>query len=567
MQWGRIRLNTGMATWYASLLTDSTTAGLLVGVTVSGAVGMLLGGIRVMGVSLGVAGALFAGIAWDLLVWQGHRPAGMSGGHNPTLEFLREFGLILFVYAIGLMVGPGFFDRLRAHGVRWNLLAVLVIGLGAGVASMAWWLLALPGSLVVGLLAGATTNTPSLAAAGQALGNLSPEAQTAARELAAAGYAISYPLGIVGIIVTLIVVRRFARADPVEPVSTPTLDRRALLVTKPTAIGLTLRELRQRVGGKVLVSRVARGDGYVVPGPELMLEKSDVVLAVGASADLDVLENICGERSPRDLLAEPGELQIRNMLVSERMAALHTLSALDPGATHAVTVTRIVRAGVELLATEGIALQLGDRLRVVGTAEALERFARVVGDSARALENADLVPFLTGILLGVVLGSIPIAIPGLPAPLKLGLAGGPLFVALIVAARGRLGRADVYLPSATIHFMKEFGIVLFLSCVGLLSGEAFLRTVTRPDGWMLITIGALITVLPLAITATVALIWRRTYGEIAGLLAGSMTDPPALAFAQATATGEIPARIYATVYPLTMLARITCAQVLMLLLT
>lgn len=556
-----------MAAWYAPLITDSTTAGLLVGVTVSGAVGMLLGAVRFMGVSLGVAGALFAGIAWDLLVWQGNRPVGAAIGHNPTLEFLRDFGLILFVYAIGLTVGPGFFDRLRAQGLRWNFLAVMVIGLGSMVAAGAWWLMALPGPLAVGLLAGATTNTPSLAAAGQALGNLPPEAQIAARELAAAGYAISYPLGIVGIIVTLMVVRKFARPDVVEPTATSVLARRTLLISKDTAIGHRLREVRLRAGGKVLISRVARGSGYVVPGPDLVLASSDVVLAVGAPADLDALQAVCGEPSPRDLLAEPGELQIRNMLVSEKRAALHILSALDPGAKHAVTVTRIVRAGVELLATEGVALHLGDRLRVVGTPEALERFARLVGDSARALEHADLVPFFTGILLGVILGSIPIAIPGLPAALKLGLAGGPLFIALLVAARGRLGRADVYLPSAAIFFMKEFGIVLFLGCVGLLSGDAFLKTVSRPDGLSLIGIGALITVVPLVIISVVALLWRRTYGEIAGLLAGSMTDPPALAFAQATANGEVPARIYATVYPLTMLARIACAQVLMLLLT
>ncbi len=557
-----------MSHWYSSLLTDSTTAGLLVGVTVSGAVGMLLGGIRILGISLGVAGAMFAGIAWELLVWQGGQPAGTSAVHNPTLEFLRDFGLILFVYAIGLTVGPGFFERLREQGLRWNLLSILVIGLGSGVAACAWWLMALQGPLVVGLLAGATTNTPSLAAASQATASLPDVAQVAARELAAAGYAISYPLGIIGIIATLMVVKRFAKADVIETTTTTTaLDRRAVRLTNSAIRGLDLHELRQLVGGRALISRVARGAGFVVLGPELKLEIDDVVLAVGVPADLDALEALAGERSSRDLLAEPGDMKIRNMLVSERMAALKPLMALDPHATHGVTVTRIVRAGVELLATDGVALQLGDRLRVVGTTEDLERFARVVGDSARALEHADLVPFLTGILLGVVLGSIPLAIPGLPAALKLGLAGGPLLVALLVAARGRLGRADVYLPSATILFMKEFGIILFLSCVGLLSGEAFLQTVTRPDGLLLIGLGALITVLPLVIVAVITLMMRRTYGEIAGLLAGSMTDPPALAFAQAMATGETPARIYATVYPLTMLMRIACAQVLMLLLT
>jgi putative transport protein len=374
-------------------------------------------------------------------------------------------------------------------------------------------------------------------------------------------------LGIVGIIMTLVVVRRYARPDPPTVRAVSPLERRALVVQKPEAVGITLSELRQRAGGRVLISRVARGPDYVVTSPALTLLADDVILAVGAPADLDALEGLCGSRSPRDLLTEPSELKIRNMLVSEKMAALRTLSALDPGATQAVTVTRIERAGVELLATEGIPLQLGDRLRVVGPSEALERFARVVGNSAPALDHANLVPFLLGILLGVVLGSIPLAIPGLPAALKLGLAGGPLLVALLVAARGRLGQADVYLPSAAIFFMKEFGIVLFLSCVGLLSGEAFMRTISRPDGFVLIGIGVLITTLPLMIVAALALFWKYPYGLIAGLIAGGMTDPPALAFAQASATSESPSRIYATVYPLTMLARIACAQILILLLS
>jgi putative transport protein len=553
--------------WYSALLTDSTTSGLLVGVTISGAAGMLLGGVRIVGVSLGVAGAMFAGIAWDLLVWQGNRPSSAPPGHNPTLEFLRDFGLILFVYAIGLTVGPGFFERLRAQGLRWNALAMLVVTLGSLVAAGAWWLLTLPGPLIVGLLAGATTNTPSLAAASQALSGKPETTQTAAREMAAAGYAITYPLGIIGIIMTLVVVRRYARPDPPTVRTVSALERRALVVQKTAAVGMTLSQLRQRAGGQVLISRVARGSDYVVTSPALTLVADDVILAVGAPADLDALEGLCGSRSPRDLLAEPSELKIRNMLVSEKMAALRTLSALDPGATQAVTVTRIERAGVELLATEGIPLQLGDRLRVVGPSEALERFARVVGNSAPALDRANLVPFFLGILLGVVLGSIPLAIPGLPAALKLGLAGGPLLVALLVAARGRLGRADVYLPSAAIFFMKEFGIVLFLSCVGLLSGEAFLRTISRPDGFVLIGIGVLITTVPLMIVAALALFWKYPYGLIAGLIAGGMTDPPALAFAQASATSESPSRIYATVYPLTMLARIACAQILILLLS
>lgn len=553
--------------WYSTLLTDTTSAGIMTGVAVSGAVGMLLGSIRIAGISLGVAGALFAGIAWNLLVWSpGHASAATVSSHNPTIEFLREFGLILFVYAIGLTVGPGFFDRMRAQGLRWNLLAALVVVLGCGVTALAWWLLGMPGPLAVGLLAGATTNTPSLAAATQALGGGPTAAE--ALDLAAAGYAIAYPLGIVGIIGTMLLLRRIARPDATIDAGAgdaPPLGRRALRIANPGAVGLDLRTLTDRCGG-VIVSRLQRADAPLAPEPGQVLALDDHLLGVGTTTALDRLESLCGARSEVDLLARQPELQIRHLLVSNHAVSLRTLGSLDPLITHGVTVTRISRAGIELLATGDTTLHRGDRLRAVGTTEALDRFAGMVGDSGRALEHPDLVPVLVGIALGVVLGSIPVTVPGIPAPLKLGLAGGPLLVALLVAARGRLGPVDIYLPSAAILFMKEMGILLFLSCVGLLSGDAFVATLLRPDGLMMIGVGALITVVPLLITGLLAATWmKRTYGEIAGLLAGAMTDPPALAFAQATANNDAPARIYATVYPLTMLARIACAQALMLL--
>ena len=555
--------------WYSTLLTDTTSAGIMTGVAASGALGMLLGSIRIRGISLGVAGALFGGIAWNLLVWapkSGDAPTSAHGGHHLTIEFLREFGLILFVYAIGLTVGPGFFDRMRAQGLRWNLLAVLTIGLGCLVTALCWWLFALPGPLAVGLMAGATTNTPSLAAASQALGGM--ENATDAIDRAAAGYAIAYPLGIVGIILTLLLLKRVAKPDPTGAAATaeqPALERRGLRITNPGVVGLSLHTLTERSGG-VLVSRLRRGGEMIAPQADVILESDDHLLGVGTVHALDRLESWCGGRSDLDLMALGPALQVRHVLVSNRGISLKTLAELDPLVTHGATVTRINRAGVELLATGTTVLHRGDRLRVVGSGEALDRFAATVGDSGRALEHPDLVPVLVGILLGVILGSIPVLLPGMPAPLKLGLAGGPLLVALLVAARGRLGPVDVYLPSAAILFMKELGILLFLSCVGLLSGEAFLRTLQGPNGLAMVGVGALITILPILLTGLVAALWmRRTYGEIAGLLSGAMTDPPALAFAQATASNDAPARIYATVYPLTMLARIVCAQALMLL--
>ncbi len=554
--------------WYSPLFTDAGTPGILIGVAVSGAVGMLFGRLRIAGISLGVAGALFTGIAWDLLVWSRGHGAAQPGAHNPTIEFLREFGLILFVYAIGLTVGPGFFDRLRAQGLRWNALAALIVAGGCAVTAGAWWALSLPGGLAVGLLTGATTNTPSLAAAGQALGT--QDGAAGAIDLAAAGYAISYPLGIVGIIATLLLLRRLAPpekapADAAKDGAPPLLSR-SFAIANPAAAGLTLGALGDLAGGRVLISRLARGGALIAARPDAVVAAGDSVLGVGAAADLDRLLTVCGAVSELDLMALPADLQVRNLLVSAKAVSLRTIAELDPLATYGATVTRITRAGIELLATGGTVLHLGDRLRVVGSPEAVARFAATVGDSARDLEHPDLVPMLIGILLGVTIGSIPVMVPGIPAPLKLGLAGGPLLVALLVASRGRMGPVEVYLPSPAILFMKELGIVLFLACVGLLSGEAFLVTLQRPDGLLLVAVGALITVIPLLIAGSVAMFaMKRPYGEIAGLLSGAMTDPPALAFAQATAGGEAPARIYATVYPLSMLARIACAQALMLL--
>lgn len=553
--------------WYEPLLSDSSASGILVGVAMSGAVGMLLGSIKIRGISLGVAGALFAGIAWQQVVWAQHAPSAVEGQvHNTTIEFLREFGLILFVYAIGLTVGPGFFSRLKAQGLRWNALAAGVVFCGCGVTVLLHAWLALPGGLAVGLLAGAVTNTPSLAAAGQALGT--GIAAQEAIDLAAAGYAIAYPLGIVGIISTLLLLKHFAQPSTksVPPKDTNELGRLTLEIVNPGAVNLTLKGLREEAGGRVIISRLARAGELIVPRDEVILALGDVVLGVGEAADLQKLQHLCGARSNHDLLAAAGDLHIRHVMVSNHQVTLRTLGELDQLQTHGVTVTRLSRAGIELLATPNVILHRGDRLRVVGSTEATERFAKLVGDSMGDLDKPELLPLLIGIALGVIIGSIPVMIPGIPAPLKLGLAGGPLLVALMVASQGRLGPVDIFLPTAAVNMMRELGILLFLSCVGLLSGEAFMRTLTSPDGPMLVGVGMLITVVPLVIIGSIALLWmRRPYGEVAGLLAGSMTDPPALAFAQATSHGDGPARIYSTVYPLTMLIRIAMSQALMLL--
>jgi putative transport protein len=559
--------------WLPTLFTNTSIVGILFALVLVGAVGLWLGRIRIAGVQLGVACVLFMGIAWNVCLWgtpSSTTSATSTANLSSCLVFLRDFGLILFVYAIGLTVGPGFFDRLRAHGLQWNVLAIFVIALGCGVTIATHYFLALPGSLSVGLLTGATTNTPSLAAAGQALTvERGDNSVDQAINLAAAGYAITYPLGIIGTIAVIMLLRRIIGTPRHHSATTetvvPPLARRSFKITNPGVQGLTLQSLCARVSGRIIISRFMRNNTIVVAQPTEIIHLNDVILGVGAAEDLDELLVLCGSLSDVDLMSYKNELQVRSVLMSSRDLSLKTLASVHPLDSYGVTVTRITRAGVELIATENTTLHLGDRLRVVGSAADLARFAQVVGDSPRDMETPDLVPVFIGISLGVLIGSIPIFIPGIPAAIKLGLAGGPLLVALLLASRGQFGPFDTFLPSASILFMKEIGIVIFLACVGLLSGDAFLTTLSRPDGLLLLGVGAAITIIPLLLIGLFAHFFlRKSYGEIAGLLAGSMTDPPGLAFAQASVSDESPSRVYATVYPFSMLLRIICAQLLML---
>jgi putative transport protein len=556
-----------MAAWYAPLLDPTTTAGLLTGLTAVGGLGLLLGALTWRGIYLGAAGCLFVGMAWGVLFW-GERAQDPEVHH--VIHVVREFGLILFVYAIGLTVGPGFVERLKAQGLVWNLLAVVVVLGGVAAAVVLGRAMSLGEPLTVGLLCGAVTNTPSLAAAQQTMGQMADGSASAAAMVgqASAGYALAYPLGIVGIIASMLILKPLCQsvAATTRIAADSGLSRLTLRVINPGAVGLTIGELRSDAGGKIIVSRFQRGGDTVAARDDQTLALDDCLLAVGREADLRRLRVLCGGLAEADLAEVQGPLVVRQVLVSKRSATLKRFGELDPTIIEGVTLTRVHRSGIELLGGPDVLVHLGDRLRVVGSAEALDRFAAAVGDSVHELEHPRLPPLLIGIVLGVVLGSIPLALPGLPAALKLGLAGGPLLVALLVASRGRLGPFDIYLPSATIGFMREFGIMLFLSCVGLLSGQAFVGTLQRDDGPLLLGIGVFITMLPLLAVGLVArFVLRKPYGELAGLFAGSMTDPPALAFAQATA-GEAPARIYATVYPLTMLLRIATAQAMLLLL-
>jgi len=532
---------------------------------VAGAAGAALGKIRVFGIGLGVAGVLFVGLFLGYL----------KLSVNPhVLEFVREFGLILFVYTLGLQIGPGFFGSLRSRGLMLNGFASSIVLLGALVAvffiQRGW--VGLPAG--VGLLSGATTNTPSLAAAQQALQQVGVEdAMVAVQGLA---YAVAYPFGIIGIILTMLLVRRIFRVDVAaevalaEAANTPVKPKpatRNFEVRNPNLVGRPLGRVPGLTGSGVVVSRFSRGGKVEVARPETLLRLGDILHAVGPEEGLDELRVVVGADAGVDLKSLPGAITNRRLIVTRSEVFGHALSEIDTLAEHDVVVTRVTRGGIEFTATAGFRLQFGDVLMVVGEEPQIDAVAAVVGNSNRALNSPQPIPFFLGIALGVIVGAIPLAVPGLPAAVKLGLAGGPLIVAILLSRVANTGPLVWYLPTNANHMLREVGITLFLAAVGLKSGEKFLEILLGGDGlrWMLL--GVVVTAGPLMLVGLLARAWKKlNYAELCGLLAGSMTDPPALAFAQQTTASDAPAVAYATVYPLVMLLRVFSAQLIVFLL-
>ena len=551
--------------WILQLFAHDSVARTVILLGVAGAAGTALGKIRILGVTLGIAGVLFAGLflGYLKLTIDAH-----------VLEFVREFGLILFVYTLGLLIGPGFFGSLRARGLALNGFAVAIVLLGAGLAVslIATGLVALPAG--VGLLSGATTNTPSLAAAQQALGQVgAPESAAVIQGLA---YAVAYPFGIIGIILTMMLVRRVFRVDvrtevmAAETAQAPAVPKpatRNFEVRNPNLVGRALGKVPGLDGSGVVVSRLSRAGKVEVARPDALLRLGDILHAVGPEEGLDGLRVVVGAEAGVDLKALPGSVTNRRLIVTQSEVYGKELGELDFFSAHNVVVTRVTRGGIEFSPTPGFRLQFGDILMVVGESPEIDLVAAKVGNSNKALNSPQLIPFFIGIALGVIVGSIPLALPGLPAAVKLGLAGGPLVVAILLSRVASTGPLVWHMPTNANLMLREVGITLFLAAVGLKSGSKFVEVLLGGDGlrWMLY--GVVVTAVPLVLVGVVARAWKKlNYAELCGLLAGSMTDPPALAFAQQTTGSDAPAVAYATVYPLVMLLRVFSAQLVVFLL-
>jgi len=556
--------------FFSPLFSPQSVAWSVFAIMLVSAAGLAFGNIKISGINLGIAGVLFSGIFF------GH--FGVDINHD-TLEFLRDFGLILFVYSIGTQVGPGFFSSLRKEGVRLNLLASAVVLGGVGITLLISKFCAVDIPTAVGMYAGAVTNTPSLAAAQQTLAAVNQEAASSA----SVGYALAYPGAILGVILTMIVIKRIFRAEaqadmqysPSEKTGSG-LTAANIKVENKNLEAIKIKNIPAITELNVVISRVYHYGRMVIAHDDTVIHVGDVVLAVGSEEHVSRFMLVVGSKSDMDLKELPSRIINSRVIVTRRDVIGKTLEEVKLQSQYNVAVTRASRADVEFIVSDKYVLQFADNLVIVGEEVSVAKAAAMLGNSPKDLNHPQLVSAFIGIALGVILGSIPISIPGLSEPVKLGLAGGPLIMAICLSYAQTIGPLNWYMPPAGNLMLRELGIVMFLACVGLKAGEKFMETMVNGNGLMIIGLAFALTVIPILVIGIFAKArYKINYMSLCGALAGSMTDPPALAFANAmapppaagggVAPSNLSAMSYATVYPLVMILRIISAQVMVLL--
>lgn len=556
--------------WLQTLLWDTSSVAHIVALYAFViTAGVLLGKIKVFGVSLGVTFVLFVGIL------MGH--FGFTGDIE-ILHFIREFGLILFVFCIGLQVGPSFFSSFKKGGMTLNLLAVGAIALNIIVALSIFFILdgriELP--MIIGVLYGAVTNTPGLGAAQEALTQLNYEGPQIAL-----GYACAYPLGVIGIIGSIILIRLLWRVDLKKEEEAlhsaqnenPHKPHMLQLEVKNESIaGAQLSEIQEQIGRTFVCSRLWHKGVISTPTRDSIINLDDRLLIICEEEDAEYITTLIGisidmewEIKDEETINKNKSLISRRILVTRTEINGKTLGSLRFRSLYGVNITRVHRSGMDLLADVNLELQVGDRVMVVGQEEAVSRVAEVLGNSLKKLNHPNIATIFIGIFLGILLGSIPLMIPNVPTPVKLGLAGGPLVVAILIGRFGHKFKLVTYTTQSANLMLREVGIVLFLASVGIEAGANFVETVIAGDGLLYVGIGFLITVIPLLIIGTIGrLYYKINYFTLAGLMAGSYTDPPALAYANQIADNDAPSVGYSTVYPLTMFLRILTGQLILL---
>ena len=531
------------------------------------AIGVLLGKIKFGGISLGVTFVLFAGIL-----------AGHIGFTAPVniLTFIQDFGLVLFVFMIGLQVGPGFFESFGASGVKLNILAASAILLNILVMFGCYYIFfdtSNPHNLpmMVGTLYGAMTNTPGLGAANEALNTVF----SSNLPQIASGYACAYPLGVVGIICATIAVRYICgvrlekEEEDLERLEGENANvkphKMHVQVSNAYLEGKTLMQVHNFLNRDFVCSRILH-DGHVsLPNRDTIFHVGDQLYVVCAEADAEAIIAFIGPQIEVDWEQQDQPLVSKRVLVTRPSMNGKTLGQLHLSRVHGVNVTRLTRQGMDIFASASLPLQVGDRIMVVGPEDAVNRVANMMGNSIRRLDAPNIATIFIGIIIGIIFGSLPIAIPGMPVPMKLGIAGGPLIIAILIGRYGYKIHLVTYTTTSANMMLREIGLVLFLASVGIKAGAGFWETVAQGDGLLFVLTGFLITILPILIIGTVArLRYRFNYFTIMGMLAGTYTDPPALAYANSVCSKEAPAVGYSTVYPLSMFLRILTAQIIVL---
>ncbi|EJF3814991.1 putative transporter [Escherichia coli] len=529
-------------------------------------VGFFIGNVKFRGIGLGIGGVLFGGIIVGHFVSQ----AGMTLSSD-MLHVIQEFGLILFVYTIGIQVGPGFFASLRVSGLRLNLFAVLIVIIGGLVTAILHKLFDIPLPVVLGIFSGAVTNTPALGAGQQILRDLGTPMEMV--DQMGMSYAMAYPFGICGILFTMWMLRVIFRVNVETEAQQHESSRTnggALIKTinirveNPNLHDLAIKDVPILNGDKIICSRLKREETLKVPSPDTIIQLGDLLHLVGQPADLHNAQLVIGQEVDTSLSTKGTDLRVERVVVTNENVLGKRIRDLHFKERYDVVISRLNRAGVELVASGDISLQFGDILNLVGRPSAIDAVANVLGNAQQKLQQVQMLPVFIGIGLGVLLGSIPVFVPGFPAALKLGLAGGPLIMALILGRIGSIGKLYWFMPPSANLALRELGIVLFLSVVGLKSGGDFVNTLVNGEGLSWIGYGALITAVPLITVGILArMLAKMNYLTMCGMLAGSMTDPPALAFANNLhPTSGAAALSYATVYPLVMFLRIITPQLL-----
>ena len=529
-------------------------------------VGLFIGNVKFRGIGLGIGGVLFGGIIVGHFVSQ----AGMTLSSD-MLHVIQEFGLILFVYTIGIQVGPGFFASLRVSGLRLNLFAVLIVIIGGLVTAILHKLFDIPLPVVLGIFSGAVTNTPALGAGQQILRDLGTPMEMV--DQMGMSYAMAYPFGICGILFTMWMLRVIFRVNVETEAQQHESSRTnggALIrtinirVENPNLHDLAIKDVPILNGDKIICSRLKREETLKVPSPDTIIQLGDLLHLVGQPADLHNAQLVIGQEVDTSLSTKGTDLRVERVVVTNENVLGKRIRDLHFKERYDVVISRLNRAGVELVASSDISLQFGDILNLVGRPSAIDAVANVLGNAQQKLQQVQMLPVFIGIGLGVLLGSIPVFVPGFPAALKLGLAGGPLIMALILGRIGSIGKLYWFMPPSANLALRELGIVLFLSVVGLKSGGDFVNTLVNGEGLSWIGYGALITAVPLITVGILArMLAKMNYLTMCGMLAGSMTDPPALAFANNLhPTSGAAALSYATVYPLVMFLRIITPQLL-----